>query len=290
MQLNNKTLEKLRKLINEETEYRSGPKLISFFEEFGFKDNYGQGFPSRWVYTDNKLNKLNGTSDMIKCIKILFNPINYIGYREKLKSHISEFNEYLAFDGCQIVLRDNVISIKKILNDDSESLLDNETRVTEEKFLESQYPAIVFSDMGIDKYIHPILEQRFYEAKMNLKYKSALSAIFQCGSILEGILFSLTKTKPAEFNTAKSAAKDVNGKVKKFNEWTLSNLIDTSFEIGLINEDVKKFSHVLRDYRNYIHPYQQLLSKFNPDMHTAEICFQVLNAACAQITLKHQIK
>ena len=45
MILQKKTLEKLRNLINEETEYRSGPKLVQFFNELGFNDTYGQGFP-----------------------------------------------------------------------------------------------------------------------------------------------------------------------------------------------------------------------------------------------------
>lgn len=51
MQLQQKTLEKLRNLINEETEYRSGPKLVAFFNELGFSDIYAQGFLSRWIYT-----------------------------------------------------------------------------------------------------------------------------------------------------------------------------------------------------------------------------------------------
>ena len=46
MILNNKTLEKLQKLINEEIEYKSGPQLVQFFNSLGFNDVYGQGFPS----------------------------------------------------------------------------------------------------------------------------------------------------------------------------------------------------------------------------------------------------
>lgn len=54
------TLEKLRKIINGDgkDDYRSGPKLVSFFNELGFNDSYGQGFPSRWIFTDHKLEKL----------------------------------------------------------------------------------------------------------------------------------------------------------------------------------------------------------------------------------------
>ena len=55
MIISQKTIEKLRLLINEETEKRSGPKLVTFFNNYGFTDSYGAGFPSRWMYTESKL-------------------------------------------------------------------------------------------------------------------------------------------------------------------------------------------------------------------------------------------
>ena len=87
-----------------------------------------------------------------------------------------------------------------------------------------------------------------------------------------------------EFNQSKSSPKDQSGKVKPYHEWTLSNFIDTAHDIGILKEDVKKFSHSLRDFRNYIHPYEQVSSRFNPDEHTARICWQVLKAAIYQLT------
>lgn len=66
MNLSKKSLEKLRELINEETEYRSGPKLVKLFNSLGFNDQYGQGFPSRWMYTDQKLEVINNTARLDK--------------------------------------------------------------------------------------------------------------------------------------------------------------------------------------------------------------------------------
>lgn len=65
MQLKKKTLEKLRNLINKETQYRSGPQIVRFFNMLGFNDTYGQGFPSRWIYTDEKLSQINGTPELV---------------------------------------------------------------------------------------------------------------------------------------------------------------------------------------------------------------------------------
>ena len=72
-------------------------------------------------------------------------------------------------------------------------------------------------------------------------------------------------------------------KVRQFQEWTLANFIDVASDVGILKLDVKKFSHGLRDFRNYIHPYQQMISGFTPDEHTAKVCFQVLKAALASV-------
>lgn len=80
MQLSQRTLKELRIIINgdDTDDYRSGPQLVDFFNDLGFKDIYGQGFPSRWVYTEQKLKIINGSSKLDKCIKKVFSVVNYI--------------------------------------------------------------------------------------------------------------------------------------------------------------------------------------------------------------------
>ena len=89
---------------------------------------------------------------------------------------------------------------------------------------------------------------------------------------------------PRSFNQAASAPKDKDGKVRPFQDWSLAQFIDAAHSLGLLKLDVKKFGHALRDFRNYIHPYQQMASGFAPDEHTAEICLQVLKAAIASLS------
>ena len=113
MILQQKTSEKLRDLITHETEYRSGPKLIEFFNEFGFNDVYRQGFPSRWIYVDEKLSKINGTPELDKCIKKLFAPVNFVGRFAELDNLIKDFNQYLAFDGWQVNRKGTEITFSK---------------------------------------------------------------------------------------------------------------------------------------------------------------------------------
>ena len=131
--------------------------------------------------------------------------------------------------------------------------------------------------------VNEIIKCRLCEVEACIRTEASLAAIFMIGSILEGILLGIASSYPRQFNQAKCAPKDADKKVKAFPKWKLSNMVDAAAEIGILKQDVKKFSHVVRDFRNYIHPYQQMASRFSPDNHTAMICFQVLKAAIYQI-------
>lgn len=129
----------------------------------------------------------------------------------------------------------------------------------------------------------PIVESRLAEARQAFGAGAYLSVIFLCGSVLEAVLLSAAQKEPARFNQAVGSPKTHEGKVKPFHEWSLSQLIDVACDVGLLKLDVKKFSHSLREFRNYIHPYEQMKSRFTPDVHTAKVCFQVLKAALASV-------
>ncbi|MFH1139672.1 MAG: hypothetical protein V1816_26650 [Pseudomonadota bacterium] len=154
---------------------------------------------------------------------------------------------------------------------------------TEQEFLHRQYQNISIKNLPIDPNLAPVLESRLTEAQHCLA-SAPLATIFLCGSILEGILLGVALQRPKEFNQAANSPKDKENKVKPFQEWSLSQFIDVAHGLGALKLDVKKFSHELRDFRNYIHPYQQIASKFTPDKHTAEICPQVLKAAIADLS------
>ncbi|MCY8497739.1 phospholipase D-like domain-containing protein [Bacillus atrophaeus] len=112
MHLDTYALRKLGEFINEKYIYRSGSDLVELFNEFGgYRDVYGQGFPSRKDYTLKKLNELNGTKKLEKLVNHLVhsriytdtsyslqeivesatNIIKYCGYSLELGSH----NEYV---------------------------------------------------------------------------------------------------------------------------------------------------------------------------------------------------
>jgi hypothetical protein len=194
---------------------------------------------------------------------------------------------------------------RKLINgkniEDHEKQLNNECRkivyrlhgkrphqtITEDEFLNKEFDQVSLDKLNCEGVIKDVLNVRLREIKHCLKAGASLAVIFLCGSTLEGILLSVALKSPNEFNQSPVSPKK-DGKVFQFQEWTLNNFIEVAFSVGMLKEDVRKFSHALRDFRNYIHPYQQLSSKFNPDEHTAKICWQVLQAAIFQLSTSNQ--
>lgn len=275
-----KTLECLREMINEKSEYRSGPKLVQFFNDLGFKDSYGQGFPSRWFFTDERLAKINGTPALDQCIRNTFAPVNFVGRIQELDLLIKEFNQYLAFDKWKVVRRQVEVGFQKLEKVEIDS---GEQKDSENDFLSREFTNVDLRALKLENAITDVLQHRFKEIEKCFSSGSPLAVILLAGSALEGILLGLAIQHPRQFNSAKSSPKDSSSKVKPFHEWSLSGFIDVAKELGLIQNDTHKFSHSLRDFRNYIHPFEQMSSGFFPREHTAKICLQVLRAAIHEI-------
>lgn len=288
MILSQKSLECLRLMINEKTTYRKGPELVSFFNQLGFNDQYGQGFPSRWYYTDEKLKRINGTPDLDKCIKMVFNPVEFINRLDIMRSCLDEFNQFLAFDGWKVEVKNTGVEIHKVAGPDIESKLrernDVSQDLSESDFLKVEFEEIDVNQIRMEESLKPIIAARMAEMKSCFRAQAYLSVIFLAGSMLEGILLSVANQYPKEFNQSPAAPKNKEGKVKQFYEWTLKELITVANNIGILKEDIAKFSHALRDFRNYIHPYQQMSENFYPDENTAKICMQVMKGALLQIS------
>lgn len=154
---------------------------------------------------------------------------------------------------------------------------------TVDDFLHSEFSIPHIQKLPVEAMAVPIIESRLNEARAAMGAGAYLSTIFLCGSVLEAVLLGAAQKEPARFNRASASPKAGDGSVKRFHEWSLAQFIDVACEAGLLKPDVKKFSHGLRDFRNYIHPYEQMVSGFTPDEHTAKVCFQVLKAALASV-------
>lgn len=151
-------------------------------------------------------------------------------------------------------------------------------------FLSEDFSAVNIGALGLEATLTPIIEGRLAEARTCLANGANLSAIFMAGGILEGLLLGEATRQPEAFNRAQASPKGPESRPKQFHEWTLANFIDVARELDILGEDISKFSHALRDFRNHIHPHQQMAQSFTPDEDTAKMCVQVMFAAIRDLS------
>jgi len=65
------------------------------------------------------------------------------------------------------------------------------------------------------------------------------------------------------------ATKDRQGNPKPLEEWNLTNLIEVCVELQLVGMTASKASWALKDFRNFIHPFNLLKQSSRPDLALA---------------------
>ncbi|MDI6803093.1 MAG: hypothetical protein QME58_04510, partial [Bacteroidota bacterium] len=115
--------------------------------------------------------------------------------------------------------------------------------------------AKVVADLDMQK----ILASRWDECIKCVEGNAPLAAVVMMGGLLETLLLNKINKLPtqAPVFTAKLAPRNPKGQTLPLNEWTLRNYIDVAHELKWITQTEKDLGVVLRDYRNFIHPYKQ---------------------------------
>ena len=77
--------------------------LVMLFNQFGSNDCYGQGFPSRWKFAEDKLRLMNGKAALRQMVNTIFDAREFIGKEQKPEKAAEHLNQYLKFDGYELV-------------------------------------------------------------------------------------------------------------------------------------------------------------------------------------------
>ncbi len=144
----------------------------------------------------------------------------------------------------------------------------------------------VFARLPGDAALHDVLVARMQEAQRCLGVEAWLSAVILCGSVLEGMALAFGTANPALVNRA--YATQYSKSPPAFPRWKLSEWIDVLTRVGAFSPNVAKFGHALREFRNFVHPREQLTHRFSPDAHTARISFHVVQAAADNMAARAQ--
>jgi hypothetical protein len=153
---------------------------------------------------------------------------------------------------------------------------------SEDELLKLIFQPAVFQRLPVESAMTTLLVARMEEARRCVDNTAFLSSVILCGSVLEGMCLGYGTRHPEAANRGYVA--QYSKPAPHFHDWKLSQWIEVLGRIGVLSQNVVKFGAALRDFRNYIHPAEQLANGFSPDKHTARIAFQVVVAAAEDLT------
>lgn len=256
--------------------YRTGSELTRFFHRVGFSNFNHDGSTRKW-WTLSVLEQL--TENNLKAVICrLADPKEYKGDSDLINQAIEMLNSILMIEGIKIEIDGISPILKTITPQFIEKKNEDELK---------PLPPPEFLALKVEPGLGEILSERWNETQKCFDKGAFLAATILMGTMLEGILLAVLQQFPKEANTSKAAPTDIKtGKVKYFADWSLSEMINVAHDVGWIDLDVKKFSHSLRDFRNIIHPYQQMVLKTFPDEDTCGISWLVVQAATNDLAKK----
>lgn len=117
-----------------------------------------------------------------------------------------------------------------------------------------------FTNLIGDKRMQGILSERWRECVICVESRAPLAATVMMGGLLETLLlarFNKESNKSVIFNAATAPKDKKTKKTLQLKEWTLRNYLDVGHELTWISRSTKDVGEVVRDFRNYIHPYKQ---------------------------------
>jgi len=136
-----------------------------------------------------------------------------------------------------------------------------------------------------DPQMQSVLADRWSECVACISANAPLAATVMMGGLLEALLLARVnrESNKAPIFQAHSAPKDKHGQPRPLGDWTLKSYIDVSHELGWISVSAKDVGGVLRDYRNYVHPFKQLSHGIVLNTDDAVLLWEVSKAITRQI-------
>lgn len=128
--------------------------------------------------------------------------------------------------------------------------------------------------------LREIVERDYGEIQRAFISQCWKSTIVLAGGAIEAILADLLL---ANEPSAKAAA--ATPKKADITKWDLADLIEVAIELQLVSGGVSKLSHSVREYRNLIHPGNEVRTGLVFDREEAQIALEVLNMLHRDLSL-----
>jgi hypothetical protein len=123
-----------------------------------------------------------------------------------------------------------------------------------------------------DPDLRTILQRDYSEIQRAFVTKCWKSVIILSGGAIEAILLDLLQKNSGKAKSSAKAPKHAD-----LSRWDLKDLICVSVDCSLVSSSVEKLSDPVREFRNLIHPGNELRNKLRFDTEEARIALEVLN-------------
>lgn len=274
MKISDATIDYFKNIItgdNNLAPYKSGPDLVRLFNNFGYSEEYGQGFPSRWLYVKNKIDELNNTEELENLFSKILDPQNFISNENDLNKIIVELNKYLKFDGYEI------------------KIIGNETKI--QKLDKSKINFTEFEKNGVESIDDFDIENLLDYVHHDLKYRHSLEKALEnqlwdyATSIVWKIIVLFLYEKFSQISIIKEMPQELT---KKLEDKNCS--LDRCFSYNY-HEDNFVADNITKVWSNFDRNYQKRLSSLLTDRnslsHVNEIeCTKIQFNACLEKALE----
>jgi hypothetical protein len=143
-----------------------------------------------------------------------------------------------------------------------------------------------FSTLIADVAMREILGRRWQECTACIAAAAPLAATVMMGGLLEALLLARVNAetdKKSVFQTCTAPKDKSSGRTLPLQEWTLRHFIDVAHELKWISASGKDIGVVLRDYRNYVHPYKELAHGITLQARDAALFWEVVKNLSKQL-------
>lgn len=120
--------------------------------------------------------------------------------------------------------------------------------------------------------LRSILERDYAEIQRAFIAKCWKSVIILSGGAIEAILADRLLGDPGRATASNRAPK-----VPDIRKWDLNDLVNVAVDLGYVSVGAEKLSHSVRDYRNLVHPGNEIRKKLSFDSEEARIALEVLH-------------
>ena len=125
-----------------------------------------------------------------------------------------------------------------------------------------------------DTKLRSLLERDYRELQRAFVSQCWKSVIILAGSVLEAVLLDLILSHTDAARSSGSAPSETD-----LSRWSLASLIDVAVDLGLASTGMQKLSHPVREYRNLVHPGNEIRNDLAFGAEEARIAIEVLHIA-----------